>query len=71
MAIGAISTAVAVLEINRPIVAHSANRHSSITRGPAPPATSISPRTIKSTPPVFCSAWANGIMPTIKMMLGQ
>ena len=70
-AMGAISTAVAVLEINNPIVAHIMNRHTIIKYGPYPPPMSMSPLTIKSTPPVFCSARAKGIIPTIRMMLGQ
>ena len=42
-AMGAISTAVAVLEINRPIAAHITNRQPSIRYGPLLPATSMSP----------------------------
>ena len=70
-AMGAISTAVAVLEMNKPMVAHMTNRQTIIRYGPYPPPASIKPFTIKSTPPVFCSARAKGIIPTMRMMLGQ
>lgn len=70
-AMSAINTAVAVLEINSPVTAHRINRLSSIICAPAPPYRRMSRRTKTSTPPVFSSASANGIMPTIRMRLGQ
>ncbi|MNH39147.1 hypothetical protein D3C79_1002760 [compost metagenome] len=70
-ATGAINTAVAVLEMNRPITAVTANRQARMALGPAPPSTLTSPPTARSIPPVFCSAWANGSMQTISIMLCQ
>ncbi|MNI63727.1 hypothetical protein D3C73_1191250 [compost metagenome] len=68
---GAISTAVAVLEMNRPITAVTVNRQASMAIGPAPPSRLTSPPTARSIPPVCCSAWAKGSMPTINIRLGQ
>ncbi|MNV85195.1 hypothetical protein D3C71_1791300 [compost metagenome] len=70
-ATGAISTAVAVLEMNRPITAVTANRQARMALGPAPPSTLTRPPTARSMPPVFCSAWAKGSMPTISTRLCQ
>src|SRR5690554_29248 len=71
MAMGAKSTAVAVLEINKPVVAVAINKTTKITLGAEFPNTFIMPCTAKSIPPVFCNAAAKGIMPTIKIKLGQ
>ncbi|MNC13078.1 hypothetical protein D3C75_608100 [compost metagenome] len=68
---GAISTAVAVLEIKSPMAAQSTNRLASMTRGPISPTAEISPPTMRSTPPVFCNARAKGSMPTIRIRVGQ
>ena len=51
-ATGAISTAVAVLEMNRPITAVTANRQARMALGPAPPSTLTRPPTARSMPPV-------------------
>ena len=56
MATGAMSTAVAVLEINRPITAVRANSAAIRARGPASPSSCSRPLTARSIPPVFCRA---------------
>ena len=71
MATGAISTAVAVLEINKPMSAVVKNKIAKITRGPVSPNKLSKASTAKSIPPVFCRARAKGNMPTIKIMLCQ
>ncbi len=70
-ATGAISTAVAVLEMNRPISAVSRNRQASSACGPASPSRPTRPEVARAMPPVFCSARANGSMPTISTRLCQ
>ena len=70
-AIGAISTAVAVFEMNRPSAAVTTNSIAMTTRGPASPTKATSPSAARSTPPVRCSATENGIIPTIRIRLFQ
>ncbi|MNH31035.1 hypothetical protein D3C79_913640 [compost metagenome] len=71
IATGAISTAVAVLEMNRPITAVMANRQARMALGPASPSTLTRPVTARSIPPVFCRARAKGSIPTISTRLCQ
>ena len=70
-ATGAISTAMAVLEMNMPSNAVTAKIAASTTRGPASPTPRTSRSAANSTPPVRCSASENGSMPTISTRLGQ
>src|SRR5271163_2818247 len=70
-AIGAISTAVAVLEIKRPIAAVRTNRLANSTCGLASPTRCNRPFTAKSTPPVRSKATANGMTPTISSKIFQ
>ena len=70
-AMGAISTAVAVLEMNRPSRAVMTKTPASTARGLASPSTSSSAAAARSVPPAFCSASENGIMPTISTRLCQ
>ncbi|MNP74924.1 hypothetical protein D3C76_1718800 [compost metagenome] len=71
MATGAMSTAVAVLEMNRPVTAVTRNRLASTAWGPALPSMPTSASTARAMPPVFCRARAKGSMPTISSRLGQ
>ena len=60
MAIGAISNAVAVLEMNMPISAASTKTPASSASGPNGPSPATSPSAISATPPVCSSALASG-----------
>lgn len=55
MATGAMSTAVAVLEIKSPITAVVINNIAKIIRGPALPNSPNKPSTAKAIPPVFAA----------------
>ena len=70
-AIGAIKTAVAVFEMNRPNNAVTTNSIPITIRGSASPIKVTIPSAAKSTPPVRCSATENGIIPTINIRLFQ
>ncbi len=70
-ATGAISTAVAVLEMNIPssaVMAKSVAEHDVV---PAPLVSAIRASAARSTPPVRCRAIENGSMPTISTMVFQ
>ena len=71
MPIGAISTAVAVFEMNNPVTAVSTKSAAITRRGEASPVTESRLETIRSMPPVFCSASAKGSMPMIRIRLCQ
>ena len=71
IAMGAMSTAVAVFETNRPMMAVSTKTPPSSTIGPASPSVVSRPSTTRSTPPVRSSASANGSIPTMSSSVGQ
>src|SRR6516162_11531263 len=71
IATGAISTAVAALEMNSPTRAVTRNSPASIANGPSDPNAVISPLAISAVAPVFVSAVASGSMPAINTSVFQ